>query len=101
MTIQFTTPEFHASVADVRRAADSLGTSRARASGDVAALLDGWHGAAAAAFAEAWSDWLTSAAYVETALSGLAEALLLFQTDITQVDAGSASGMSTLKGRLP
>ena len=101
MTIQFTTPEFHASIADVRRAAESLGSSRVRAATDVASLLDGWHGAAAAAFAEAWSDWLTSAAYVESALSGLAQSLLLFQTDITQVDASSGSAMSTLKARLP
>ena len=101
MTIQFTTPEFHASIADVRRAAESLGTSRVRAASDVASLLDGWHGAAAAAFAEAWSDWLTSAAYVESALARLAQSLLLFQTDITQVDETAGSATSVLKARLP
>ena len=100
MTIQFTTPEFHASVAEVRRAAESLTTARARASGDVATLLDGWHGAAAGAFAEAWSDWLSASASVQEALSGLAESMALFQTDITQADDGSAAAMSALEGRL-
>jgi len=100
MTIQFTTPEFHASVAEVRRAAESLTASRARASGDVATLLDGWHGAAAAAFAEAWSDWLSASASVQEALAGLADSMVAFQTDITLVDDGSASSMSALAGRL-
>ena len=100
MTIQFTTPEFHASVAEVRRAAASLSEARARASGEVDLLLDGWHGAAAAAFEEAWSDWLRSSAAVESALSGLAESLNLFQTDVTQVDGASAASLSLLAGRL-
>lgn len=100
MTIQFTTPEFHASVAEVRHAASSLSTTRSRAAGEVATLLVGWHGAAAAAFAEAWSDWLRSSASVESALSGLADALTLFQTDITLVDDRSATSLSQLAGRL-
>jgi WXG100 family type VII secretion target len=100
MTIQFTTPEFHASVAEVRRAAASLSTTRSRAAGEVATLLDDWHGAAAAAFDEAWSDWLRSSAAVESALSGLAESLNLFQTDVTQVDGASAASLSLLAGRL-
>jgi hypothetical protein len=37
---------------------------------------------------------------VVTALSSLADALLLFQTDITQVDARSASSLDALAGRL-
>ena len=101
MTIQFTTPEFHASVAEVRSAAETLSSTRARASGDVAALLDGWHGAAATAFAEAWSDWLRSSACVESALSGLADSLALFQTDIASVDSGSAAGLDGVARRLP
>ena len=100
MTIKFTTPEFHASVAEVRSAATFLSTTRAHAAGEVATLLDDWHGAAAAAFAEAWSDWLRSSATVESALSDLADSLHLFQTDITLVDAGSASSLSLLAGRL-
>ena len=100
MTIQFTTPEFHASVAEVRGAAALLATTRSHAAGQVSTLLDDWHGAAAAAFAEAWSDWLRCSATVESALSGLADSLHLFQTDITLVDAGAASSLSLLAGRL-
>ena len=100
MTIQFTTPEFHASVAEVRHAASSLSSTRSRAADEVATLLDGWHGAAATAFAEAWSDWLRASATVESALSGLADGLTLFQTDITLVDDRSASSLSVLAGRL-
>jgi WXG100 family type VII secretion target len=100
MTIQFTTPEFHASVAEVRHAASSLSTRRSRAADEVAMLLDGWHGAASTAFAEAWSDWLRSSADVQAALSGLADSLTLFQTDITLVDARSAASLDVLAERL-
>jgi WXG100 family type VII secretion target len=100
MTIQFTTPEFHASVAEVRRGAERLSAARSRASGEVSQLLDRWQGAAATEFAEAWADWLRSSASVVSALSGLADALLLFQTDITLVDSASASSLDALAGRL-
>jgi WXG100 family type VII secretion target len=100
MTIEFTTPEFHASVAEVRRAAERLSTARSRASGEVARLLDSWHGAAASEFAEAWASWLRSSAAVGSALSGLADALTLFQTDITLVDSASSSALDALAGRL-
>jgi WXG100 family type VII secretion target len=100
MTIRFEVPEFHASIAEVRRSADSLSSTRSRAAGEVATLLDGWDGAAAAAFAEAWSDWLRCSISVESALSGLADSLALFQTDVISVDAGSASSLALLAGRL-
>ncbi len=100
MTIRFTTPEFHASVAEVRHAASSLTATRSRAADEVAVLLDGWHGAASTAFAEAWSDWLRSSAAVESALSGLADSLHLFQSDISVVDDGAASSLSVLAERL-
>ena len=100
MTIQFTTPEFHASVAEVRSAAERLSSARSRAAVDVSGLLDGWHGAAAAEFADAWSEWLRSSAEVVSALSGLADAMTLFQTDITGVDSGSSSSLDALAGRL-
>jgi WXG100 family type VII secretion target len=100
MTIQFTIPEFHASVADVRRAAASLSSTRSRAASEVATLLDGWNGAAATAFAEAWSDWLRCSVAVESALSGLADSLSLFQNKVTQVDDASAASLSLLAGRL-
>jgi WXG100 family type VII secretion target len=100
MTIQFTTPEFHASVAEVRSAADRLSDARSQAAVDVASLLDRWHGAAAAEFAGGWTEWLRSSAAVVSALSSLAEAMTLFQTDITQVDATSSSTLDALAGRL-
>jgi len=100
MTIEFTTPEFHASVAEVQLASDRLSAARARASGEVSTLLDGWRGAAAGEFAESWAEWLRSSASVVSALSSLADALLLFQTDITQVDSSSASSLDVLAGRL-
>src|SRR4051794_21933620 len=100
MTIEFTTPEFHASVAEVRRAADRLSAARSRASGEVSRLLDGWHGAAATEFAEAWSDWLGCSASGAASLSGLADAMALFQTDVTLVDSASGSSLGALAERL-
>ena len=100
MTIEFTTPEFHASVAEVRRTADRLSAARSRASGEVSRLLDGWRGAASGEFAEAWSDWLRSSASVVSSLSGLADAMSLFQTDVLEVDSSSASSLDALTGRL-
>jgi WXG100 family type VII secretion target len=100
MTIRFTAPEFHASVAEVRHAAASLSSTRSHAAAEVETLLDGWHGAAATAFAEAWSEWLRCSREVESSLDGLAESLALFQTDITLVDADSAAAVARLAGRL-
>ena len=61
MTIELSHPEFHASVAEVRRTASALTSTRARAAGEVADLLDCWRGSAAEAFAEAWTDWRVAA----------------------------------------
>ncbi len=100
MTIQFSTPEFHASVAEVRRAAASLSDARARASGEVDLLLDGWRGAAATEFAEAWTSWLRASGVVASSLADLADALAMFQTDLRERDACAASSLSVLEGRL-
>ncbi len=72
-------------------AADRLSTARSRAAGEVASLLDGWRGAAASEFAEAWSDRPRSSASVARPLNGLAEALGMFQTDMGRVDSASSS----------
>jgi hypothetical protein len=37
---------------------------------------------------------------VASSLSGLADAMSLFQTDVLQVDSSSASSLDTLAGRL-
>ena len=63
-------------------------------------LLDGWHGAAATEFAEAWADWLDAAATVGSSLEGLADALVAFQGDLTTCDSSSAAALTALAGRL-
>jgi WXG100 family type VII secretion target len=100
MTIRFEVPEFHASVAEVRRTAASLSDLRARASGEVSLLLDGWRGAAAGEFAEAWDVWLRASAEVASSLAGLADTLALFQTDLSDTDITRASALTLLEGRL-
>lgn len=100
MTIEFTHPEFHASVAEVRRTAASLSSARARASGEVDDLLESWRGAAAEAFAEAWTDWRVASGSVAAALAELADSLELFQTDVTTCDDHAASGLLHLTRRL-
>ena len=100
MTIEFAQPEFHASVAEVRRTAAHLSSARSRASISVDSLLDSWHGAAAHAFAEAWSDWLAASGRVVSGLSATADALEAFRSDITTCDARAASSLSFLEGRL-
>ena len=100
MTIRFEHPEFHASVAEVRGAAAELSSARARASGEVDLLLEGWHGAAARSFAEAWESWLTSSRDVSTGLASLAQALDGFQADVVARDEASAATMGRLAERL-
>jgi len=101
MTIEFSHPEFHASVAEVRHTAASLTEARARASDDVSSLLDRWHGAAATEFAEAWSDWRAASGSVAAALSRTADALEAFKDDLTTCDGGAASSLDGLRRRLP
>ena len=100
MTIRIEHPEFHASVAEVRRAAAELMSARARAAEEVDLLMDGWHGAAAVAFAEAWEDWLRSSRAVSSALADLAEALRGFQTDVVGRDDDAESALAVLSERL-
>jgi WXG100 family type VII secretion target len=100
MEIRFDTPEFHASVAEVRRSAASLTDARARAAGEVSLLLDGWRGAAATEFADAWEVWLRASSSVASSLGGLADALAMFQTDLLDRDSTSASSLASLSRRL-
>lgn len=101
MEIRVEVPEFHASVAEVRRTASALVDVRTRAAGEVALLLDGWRGAAASEFAEAWEVWLRASAEVASSLGGLADALSSFQTDVADRDAAVSSSLSVLARRLP
>jgi WXG100 family type VII secretion target len=100
MTIRIELPEFHASVAEVRSASAELSSARSRASGEVDLLLDGWHGAAATAFAEAWQTWLSSSREVSSGLAALAEALDGFQTDLASRDSLAADSLGRLAERL-
>lgn len=101
MEIRVEVPEFHASVAEVRRTATALVDGRTRAAGEVALLLDGWRGAAASEFAEAWEVWLRASSAVASSLGELADALTQFQTDLSDRDATASSSLSALAGRLP
>jgi WXG100 family type VII secretion target len=100
MEIRFEHPEFHASVAEVRRSAASLCEARSRAAGEVELLLGGWRGAAADEFAEAWEVWLRASEVVASSLAGLGDALTGFQTDVSQRDSSAGSSLSALEGRL-
>ncbi len=100
MTIRIELPEFHASVAEVRRASAELVSARSRAAGEVDLLLDGWHGEAAAAFATAWETWLASSQDVSAALAALAGSLDGFQTDVVQRDEAAGASLGRLAGRL-
>lgn len=100
MTIRIELPEFHASVAEVRSAATELTAARTRAAGEVDLLLDGWHGAAAAAFAEAWETWLASSREVSSGLAAFAESLDGFQTDVVQRDETAVAALRGLAERL-
>jgi WXG100 family type VII secretion target len=100
MTIRLEHPEFHASVAEVRRTASWLSEARARASGEVDDLLETWRGSAAEAFAEAWTDWRAASATVASVLAGLAESLELFQLDVTTCNDQATSSLEDLSRRL-
>lgn len=100
MTIEFSRPEFHASVAEVRHTASTLSQARARASGEVSSLLDSWRGSAAEAFAEAWADWLEASASVSSALSDMADSLEQFQSAITTCDLRADTALTDLTRRL-
>jgi uncharacterized protein YukE len=100
MSIAFPDPEFHASVAEVRRAADCLTDARSRAVREVSTLMDGWHGWAASEFAEAWSEWLEASAFVVSSLAGLADTMEAFLGDVMTCDAGVASTLDGLTKRL-
>jgi uncharacterized protein YukE len=101
MEIRFEIPEYHASVAEVRRSAASVVDARSRAAGEVSLLLDGWRGAAATEFAEAWEVWLRVSSAVASSLGDLADSLTMFETDLLDRDSMSASTLASLSPRLP
>lgn len=91
---------FHDVVADLRLAADRLESDQEQAARRVDALLDGWTGPAAAAYAEGWDDWKRSADTVLRGLATMAELLDAVQADVTATDLGSGAGLDRLTARL-
>jgi WXG100 family type VII secretion target len=96
MTIRLEHPEFHASVAEVRRTAAELADARALAAREVDLLMDAWRGAAAETFAEAWERWLTASRSVSEGLASLADGLEAFQTGVMTCDASTAASLRRL-----
>jgi len=61
---------------EVRSAVDVLDETCRRSADEVERLLDGgWRGAAADAFAAAWSEWLAGAAEVRVALATISDGI--------------------------
>ena len=97
MTIGFSHPEFHASVAEVCHAATSIAEARAGAFGGVSVLLDGG-GGRRSEFAEAWSDWLRASASLRPPRAGGSPGGV--QGRHHDLDARSASALDVLTRRL-
>lgn len=94
-------PAFRAAVADVAAAADRLRTDRGRVTRQVDVLLDGgWSGAAAAAYAEGWSDWCAGAERVLDGLVVMGRLLDAVHADLTERDLGAQSELARLTARL-
>jgi WXG100 family type VII secretion target len=101
MTIRVEHDTFEAVLVDVRRAAGDLAETRARAVGEVQALLDGgWSGAASTSFAEGWSDWSAAADDVADGLHDLVEAMSLARQRLDVADVQVQDSMSRLTQRL-
>jgi len=101
MDVSLEHPAFRAAVADVAAAADRLRTDRDRVTRQVDVLLDGgWSGAAAAAYAEGWSDWCAGAERVLDGLVDMGRLLDAVHLDLTEHDVGSQAGLTRLMARL-
>jgi len=101
MTICLDPASFDPVLADVRRALADLAETRARAVREVDALLDGgWSGAAATSFGRGWSEWSAGAAAVESALDGMAGAMVVARSRIVVADDTGAVSMARLTARL-
>jgi len=101
MDVSLEHPAFRAAVADVAAAADRLRTDRDRVTRQVDVLLDGgWSGAAAAAYAEGWSDWCAGAERVLDGLVTMGRLLDAVHLDLTERDLGSQAGLTRLMARL-
>jgi WXG100 family type VII secretion target len=91
---------FHATVADLRRAADRLEAHRERAARSVDALLRSWSGTVATAYAEGWEDWCTGADRVVAGLTAMARLVEAVDADLASVDLAAGSDLDRLAARL-
>src|SRR6476469_9051528 len=92
---------FWSSVEQLRDAAAELDQQRTAIAGEVDSLLDsGWRGAAAAAFAEAWDEWLIGADEVGGGRGALAAAVGLSGRLLTSSDDDASAAVDILRGRL-
>ena len=93
--------ELRAAAAEAEAVLEELAQACDRGEAEVARLLDGgWTGAAAAAFADAWGDWLAGAASVRAGLAGLAAGVDTSSVVARSADASVTSGFSRLEERL-
>jgi WXG100 family type VII secretion target len=88
-------------VGEVGSAVDVLDEACRRSAADVERLLDGgWRGAAADAFAEAWSEWLTGAGEVRAALASIGDAIADSHRLAAAADTVTTSELAGLHERV-
>lgn len=93
--------ELRAAAAEAEAVLGELAQACDRGEAEVARLLDGgWTGAAAAAFADAWDDWLAGAASVRAGLAGLAAGVDTSSRVAHATDASVVSRLARLEERL-
>jgi uncharacterized protein YukE len=85
---------------DLRSRLADLEERRSAAARTVAALLETWHGAAAAGFGERWEQWDEGAAAVMESLGASLAALDLARADVLATDARRGESAAVLAGRL-
>ena len=101
MTIQASHPAFRTALTDLDRGVDRLTDRRDAISRDVATLLDGgWTGIAADAFDAGWEEWRAGADELLAGLATMRQLVAKVHEDLTERDAHSAAGLSTMTGRL-
>ncbi|MDN4173315.1 WXG100 family type VII secretion target [Nocardioides sp. SOB77] len=88
-------------IRDVDRARERLERGKAKAEGEVDALLGGaWSGVAADSFRTAWDDWRAAAEQVRAGLDATAQLLDAVHRDMVEQDTGSEQAMHTVASRI-
>jgi WXG100 family type VII secretion target len=89
MTIALDHEAFSTAIGDVQHAAIVLGEEREAIGREVATLLQGWTGIAAAAFGEGWAQWESGALDVLHGLVAMGRLLGAVHDDLSHRDAES------------